>query len=33
MVRCFSLLIDFLVAEGYKLPKSTSYILGVPLNL
>ena len=33
MVRCFSLLIDFLVVEGYELQKSTSHILGVPLNL
>ena len=33
MVRCFFLLIYFLVVEDYELPKSTSYILRVPLNL
>ena len=33
MVRFFSLLIYFLIVEDYKLPKSTSHILGVPLTL
>ena len=33
MVRCYFLLIHFLVVEDYKLPKSTSHILSVPLNL
>ena len=33
MVRCFFLPIHFLVAEDYELPKSTSYILIVPLTL
>ena len=33
MVRCFFLLIHFLVVEDYELPKSTSHILSVPLNL
>ena len=32
MVRCL-LLILFLVVEDYELPKSTSHILSVPLNL
>ena len=32
MVRCFFLLIHFLVVEGYELPKSASYSLSVPLN-
>ena len=29
----FILLIDFLVVKDYELPKSTSHILRVPLNL
>ena len=33
MVRCFFLLIHFLVVEDYELPKSTSHTLSVPLNL
>ena len=33
MVRCFFLLIHFLVVEYYELPKSTSHILSVPLTL
>ena len=33
MVRCFFLLIHFLVVEGSELPKSASYSLSVPLNL
>ena len=33
MVRCFFLLIHFLEEENYELPKSTSYIPSVPLNL
>ena len=33
MVTCFFLLIHFLVLEDYELPKSTSHILSVPLNL
>ena len=33
MVRCFLLLIHFLVVEDYELPKSTSHILSVPLTL
>ena len=33
MVRCFFLLIHFLVVEDYELPKSTSHILGAPLTL
>ena len=33
MVRCFFLLIHFLAVEDYELPKSTSHILIVPLNL
>ena len=31
--KFFILLIDFLVVEDYELPKSTSHILKVPLNL
>ena len=33
MVRCFFLLISFLVAEDYELPKCVSHNLSVPLNL
>ena len=33
MVRCFFLLIHFLVVEDYELPKSTSRILSASLNL
>ena len=33
MVRCFFLLIHFLVVEDYQLPKSTSLILSLPLTL
>ena len=33
MVKCFFLLIHFLVAEDHELPESTSHILSVPLNL
>ena len=33
MVRCFFLLIYFLVVEDYELPKSTSHVLSVPLTL
>ena len=33
MVSYFFLLIHFLVVEDYELPKSTSHILCVPLNL
>ena len=33
MVRCYFLLIHFLLVEDYKLPKNTSHILSVPLNL
>ena len=33
MVRCFFLLIHFLVVEDYELPKSTSHILSVPLTM
>ena len=33
MIRCFFLLIYFLVAEDYESPKSTSHVLSVPLNL
>ena len=33
MIRCFFLLIYFLVAEDYESPKSTSHALSVPLNL
>ena len=33
MGRCFFLLVHFLVVEDYELPKSTSHILSVPLNL
>ena len=33
MIRHFFLLIQFLVVEDYELPKSTSHILSVPLNL
>ena len=33
MVRCFSLLIHFLLVEDYESRKSTSHILSVPLNL
>ena len=33
MVRCFFLLIHFLLVEDYELPKSTSHFLSVPLNL
>ena len=33
MLKCFSLLIHILVVEDYELPKSTSHILSVPLNL
>ena len=31
--KFFILLMDFLVVEDYELPKSTSHILRVPLNL
>ena len=31
--KFFILLIDFLVVEDYELPKSTSHVLRVPLNL
>ena len=33
MERCFFLLIRFWAVQDYELPKSTSYILSVPLNL
>ena len=33
MVRCLFLLIHFLVVQDYKLAKSTSHILSVPLNV
>ena len=33
MVRCFFLLIHFLVVEDYELPKSASHILSVPLTM
>ena len=33
MVRCFFLLIHFLVVEDYQLPKSTNLILSLPLTL
>ena len=33
MIRCFFLLIHFLVVEDYELPKSTNHVLSVPLNL
>ena len=33
MLKSFFLLIHFLVVEDYELPKSTSHILSVPLNL
>ena len=33
MVKYFFLLILFLVVEDHELPKSTSHILSVPLNL
>ena len=33
MVRCFFLLIHFLVVEDYELPESTSHILSVPIHL
>ena len=33
MVRCFFLLIHFLVVEDYELPKSTSHILSVPVTM
>ena len=33
MVRCFFLLIHFLVVEGYGSPKSTSDVVSLPLNL
>ena len=33
IVRCFFLLIHFSVVEDYELPKSTSHIPSVPLNL
>ena len=33
MVKCFFLLIQFLVVEDYELPKSKSHILIVPLTL
>ena len=33
MIRCFFLLIHFLVAEDYESPESTSHVLSVPLNL
>ena len=33
MVRCFFLLIHFLVVEDYESPKSASHVLSVPVNL
>ena len=33
IVRCFFLLITFLVVENYELPKGTSHVLSVPLTL
>ena len=33
MIRCFFLLIHFLVAEDYELPKSTNHVQSVQLTL